>query len=74
MNKIGEYPYLLGGNHDTDFLDCLGELIGLDSAVVVEVEVLEGSHKHSLFRRVAGSLLAELLNQLFLKATQLNFG
>ena len=40
--------YLLGGNHDADLLDGLGELVGLDGAVVVEIEVLEGLHQDGL--------------------------
>ena len=42
--------YLLGWDHDTDLLDGLGELVGLDSAVSIEVEVLEGLLEHLLLR------------------------
>ena len=40
--------YLSSGDHDTDLLDSLGELIRLNSAVVVQVKVLEGLEEDSL--------------------------
>ena len=42
--------YLLGGDHDTDLLDGLGEFIGLNTTGVVQVEVLERLGEHLLLR------------------------
>jgi len=36
-----ERTYLSGGDHDANLLDGLGELVGLDGAVVVQIKVLE---------------------------------
>ena len=46
--------YLLGWNHNTNLLDSLGKLIGLNSAVSIEIEVLEGLLKNLLLRSNAG--------------------
>ena len=37
------------GDHDTDLLDSLGELIWLDSAVIIQIEVFEGLQEDGLF-------------------------
>ena len=63
--------YLSSGDHDTDLLDSLGELIRLNSAVVVQVKVLEGLEEDSLLVSGAGSLLGKLLLQALLKATRI---
>ena len=63
--------YLSSGDHDTDLLDSLGELIRLNSAVVVQVKVLEGLEEDSLLVCGAGSLLGKLLLQALLKATRI---
>ena len=42
--------YLLGWDHDTDLLNGLGELIGFDDTVSVEVKVLERFLEHLLLR------------------------
>ena len=57
-----------GGDHDTDLLDSLGELIRLHSAVVVQVEVLESLEEHSLLIGRAGGLLRKLLLERLLEA------
>ena len=59
-----------GGDHDADLLDGLGELIRLDSAVVVQVEVLEGLEEHGLLVAVAGRLLGKLLLKRLLETEQ----
>ena len=46
--------YLLSWNHNTNLLDSLGKLIGLNSAVSIEIEVLEGLLKNLLLRSNAG--------------------
>jgi len=42
--KCGELTatYLSRGDHDTNLLDGFGKLIWFDSAVIVQIEVLEG--------------------------------
>ena len=50
-----------GGDHDTDLLDSLGELIRLHSAVVVQVEVLESLEEDGLLVGGARGLLRQLL-------------
>ena len=59
--------YLLGGDHDTDLLDSLGEFIGLNRAGVVQVEVLERLGEHLLFRSNARCLLLQLVLQFSLE-------
>ena len=60
--------YLSGGDHDADLLDSLGKFIGLDSAVVVQVEILEGLQEDGLLVGCAGSLLRKFRLQRLLKA------
>ena len=48
---------MAGGDHDTNLFASLGELIGFNSAIVVEIEVLEGLEKDSLLVGVTGGLL-----------------
>ena len=64
MNAI---TYLSGGDHDTNLLDSLGELIGLHSAVVVQVEVLESLQQNGFLVGVTASFLGELLLEGFLE-------
>ena len=59
-----------GRDHDADLLDSLGELIGLHSAVVVQVEVLERLHEHGLFVGGTASLLGQLCLERFLETRQ----
>jgi len=59
--------YLLGGDHDTDLLDGLGELIGLDGTGVVKIKELESLHENGLFAGVATGLLVKLVQKLFLE-------
>ena len=61
-----------GWDHDTDLLDGLGELIRLDSAVVVEIEILEGLEENGLFVGVTGSFLGQLLLKGFLETVETN--
>lgn len=58
-NKGGG-AYLFGGDHDADFLDSLGELFSLDSAVVVQIEVLEGLQQNGLIVLHSIALLSQL--------------
>lgn len=58
---------LLGWDHNTNFLNSFCELIRLDAAIVVQVEVLEGPNEDSLLTLMARGLLGELLDELFLK-------
>ena len=58
-----------GRDHDTDLLNSLGELIGLNSTVIVKIEVLEGLQEDGLLVGGARSLLGKLRLQRFLKAT-----
>ena len=60
--------YLSGGDHDTDLLDSFGELIRLHSAVIVQIEVLEGLEEDSLLVGGSRGLLGKLLLQALLKA------
>ena len=66
--KVSGNSYLLGWNHDTDFLDGFGELVGLDSAVVVEVEVLERLHKDLFLGLSTGGLLGKFVFKFSLEA------
>ena len=56
------------GDHDADLLDSLGELIGLDSSVIVEIEIFESLHQDCLLVGVAGRLLGQFLLKSLLKA------
>jgi len=58
---------LSSGDHDADLLDSLGELIGLDSAVIVEIEVLEGFKQNCFFIGSSRGFLRKLLLQSFLE-------
>ena len=62
--------YLAGGDHDSDLLNRLGELLGLDSAVVIKVEVLEGLEEHLFLALDATGFLAQLVLEFFLEAAQ----
>lgn len=65
---VSEGTYLLGWDLDADLLDGLGELDGLDGAVVVEVEVLEGLEEDLLFGLSAPGFLGEFVLELSLEA------
>ena len=53
--KVREsYAYLLGWDHDTDFLHGFGKLIGLNHPVVVKIEILECFEEDGLFTLHAG--------------------
>jgi hypothetical protein len=58
---------LLGGDHDTDLLDRLGEFIGLNRAGVVQVEVLERLDEHLLLRGNTRCLLLQLVLEFSLE-------
>jgi hypothetical protein len=58
---------LLGGDHDTDLLNGLGEFIGLDSAGVVQVEILERLDEDLLLGSNARCLLLQLVLQFSLE-------
>ena len=49
------------GDHNADLLDGFGELVRLDRAVIVEVEVLEGLEEDSFLIGVTAGLLRKLL-------------
>ena len=68
MMVLALNTYLSGGDHDTDLLDSLGELIRLHSAVIVQIEVLEGLEEDSLLVGGSRGLLGKLLLQALLKA------
>lgn len=53
----GKLAYLPGGDHDTNLFDCLGELFGLDGAIVVQIEVLKGPLQDGLLALCAARLL-----------------
>jgi hypothetical protein len=59
--------YVSGGDHDTDLFHSLGELLRLDEAVVVEVEVLEALEEHGFLGLAAAALLGELLDEFLLE-------
>ena len=65
--------YLFSGDHDTNLLNCFGELFGFNAAVVVKIEVLKALNEHILLALVARSLLRQLLEKLFFK-TKLTSG
>ena len=48
--KVEAETYLLGRDHDADLFDGFGELIRLDEAGVVQIEVLEALLEDSLLR------------------------
>jgi hypothetical protein len=60
--------YLLGGDLNSDLFDGLGEFIGLNSAVVVEIEVLEGLLEDSLLGLCALGLFGEFVLEFALEA------
>jgi len=64
----GPVTYLFGWNLDSNLLDGLGELIGLNGAVVVEVEVLEGLLEDGLLGLGALGFFSELVLELSFKA------
>ena len=49
------------GDHDADLLDGFGELVRLDRAVIVQVEVLEGLEEDGFLVGVSARLLRKLL-------------
>ena len=49
------------GDHNADLLDGFGELVRLDRAVIVEVEVLEGLEEDGFLVGVTAGLLRKLL-------------
>ena len=51
---------MLGWDHDTNLLDSLGELIWLDSTVIVEIEILEGLEKNGFLILDSSGLLGQL--------------
>lgn len=59
--------YVSSGDHNSDLLDGLGELLGLDGAVVVEVEVLEALEEHGFLGLAAARLLGELFDEFLLE-------
>lgn len=62
--------YLLGGDHDTNLLNGLGEFIGLNSAGVVQIEVLERLDEDLLLGLNARCLLLQLVLQFSLETKQ----
>ena len=66
--------YLSSGDHDTDLLDSLGKLIGLDGAVVVQVKVLEGLEQNGFLVGVARSFLGKLGLESLLEAASTKMG
>lgn len=52
--------YLLGGDHNTDLLNSVGELVGLNTAGVVEIEVLETLVENLLLGLNSRSFLLQL--------------
>ena len=69
--KVPEVTYLSCWDHDTNLLNGLGELIRLNSSVVVQIEVLESLKQNCLFVGVAGRLLGQLLLEALLKAAEM---
>ena len=61
--------YLSGWDLDADLFDGLGEFLGLDSSVVVEVEVLECLFEDGLLGLRALGLFGELVLQFALEAS-----
>jgi hypothetical protein len=61
------WTYLSCGDHNANLLDGLSELIGLDSAVIVEIEVLEGFKQNCLFVSCSRGFLRKLLLKRFLE-------
>ena len=57
-----------GGDHDADLLDGLGKLVGLDGAVVVQVEVLESLEQNGFLVGVSRGLLGQLGLESLLEA------
>jgi len=57
IETIEGVQVLSGGDHDSDLLDSLGELLRLDCSVVVQVEVLEALHEDRLFALDAACFL-----------------
>ena len=64
--------YLSGRDQDSNLLTSLGELIRLDRAVVVEIEVLEVLEQNSFFVLVAACFLSKLSLDALLEAAYTN--
>jgi len=62
------HTYLFGGDHNTNLLNCLSELIGLNSAIIVQIKVLECLHENSLLVGGTRRLLGKFRLQSLLKA------
>lgn len=62
--------YLSGGDHDANLLNGFGELIRLNSAIVVQVEILESLKKNGLLVSVTVGLLGQFLLKSSLEARQ----
>jgi len=56
-----------GGDMDADLFDGLGEFVGLDNAVIIQVEVLERLHEDGLLGLGAACLLRQLVFQFSLE-------
>ena len=67
----GNAAYLLGGDHDANLLDCFGELLGLDGAVVVKIEVLESLHQDGFLALCAAGLLCKFVFKFPLETEEL---
>jgi hypothetical protein len=59
---------LSGGDHNTDLLNSLGELIRLNSAVIVQIKVLESLQENGFLVGDAIRFLSQLLLECSLKA------
>ena len=66
----GVNTYALSWNLDSDFLDGFCEFIRLDSAIVVQVEVLESLLEDGLFGLCALGLLLEFVLKFSLETIQ----
>ena len=64
---------MLGWDHDTNLLDSLGELIWLDSTVIVEIEILEGLEKNGFLILDSSGLLGQLGLKGFLETKAITF-
>lgn len=67
-NPVLDCTYLSGWDLDADLFNSLRKLLWFDSAIVVEVEVLEGLFEDGLLRLSAFCLFGEFVFEFSLEA------
>ena len=70
--RLNEITYLSGWDLNSNLLDGLGELVWLNGAIVVEIEVLESLHEDLLLGLGSSCLLRQLVLEFSLKTKETN--